>query len=124
MVNETIEKDYRCLCQLQELILAAGGITNLAAYLGVEPRAVTDWRRAGKISLIGALLVDRSSLLSGLFKSSRLRPDLTPERMRRLRNHQHYIDARMRQIDFESRPEYAQTQLFYIKERLTNEGQS
>lgn len=114
--NNTI--NYAALSALHEIIVAAGSITQLAAYLGVEPRAVTDWRRAGQISKIGALLVDRSKVLSTLFNSKKLRPDLTESDAKRLRNHTRYIECRFKQIEYESSPAFAETPAFYIQTRL------
>lgn len=116
--NSAIVINYRGLSQLNELITAAGSPTKLAQLLGVELRAVTDWRRAGCVSRIGALLVDSSSLLSPLFSSRDIRPDMTAGDAIKLQYHQHYVTARMRQMEFEASPEYAQTTLYYVQARL------
>lgn len=110
--------DVSLAVKLQELILAAGGQARLALLLGVEQRVVSDWKRAGQISRIGALLVERSSLLSQLFRSEDLRPDLEAEEAKGLRRHQKYEDARFRQIEYENNPDYAQSPLYYISSRL------
>lgn len=110
--------DSNPTAKLNELILLAGGQAKLADMLGVSQQNVHNWKKAGQISKVGAILVYKSVLLSQWFDPQELRPDLTDDEVFKLQIHDWFVDARIRQMRYESNPEFAETTLFYLQSRL------
>ena len=62
--------------QLKKLIEFAGSRKRLAQMLSVPTANIDNFIRAGRISKLGALLVEKNERLSQEFSAERLRPDL------------------------------------------------
>ena len=86
---------------LRHLITIAGSPGRFAEILGLPVKTIYSFARSGRISPVGALLVESSKELGELFEAKKLRPDVKTHTWDTCKKSKRFKDARKRQKKFE-----------------------
>jgi DNA-binding transcriptional regulator YdaS (Cro superfamily) len=106
---------------LDHLASLAGGRQALASLLGLQVTSIYNWAKDHQISLLGAVLIERSRLFGILFSARDIRPDLTREYKKYIlttAKFERHLSAQQR---FESSGEWRRTPLYIALERFKGE---
>lgn len=104
--------------KLNLLIHFCGGVSNFAKMLGLKKLTIYEFRRRGKISAIGVLLVERSRYLSKLFDRKYLRPDLSDIAIDKYAKSKKFLNACEKQDRAQQKSRFRKTPIGYLTGRI------
>jgi len=116
-----VKKKLADRIDIRVLISLAGSRRRLAQMLGVREHSITDWIRFGRVSRTGALLIGRSQIVGKYVGIDLIRPDLTDHDRRQIGRSKRFIEARKKQLIFESRSDLGYDPIPDLKKLLQHD---